>query len=811
MKLTLFNSKKVSGKVPVSPFGDNTFIFETIEVDTIKDIFDAMTSNFILNIPLNIHTKTIRSRKLKTDLKEYQPKKIEYIVIDIDNILSVSDREITVKFFRDNDYKCILGESRNPLNIKGILKVEPCTIEEAKEIVKQIDESIPGRYDISVLYFPFHQAPILKNKVLHYNPHGNPYPKPIVIPKKEVSKPIIEVEYDSELLDMCLEEFSEMGFMPIRETDYGIVFRHPSERKSPGGFVWNPSFPFVMRHWNPSRNVNIFKDIAKRPEYRNYKKKLSKKEVDNILSGLDEQVPKENILKINRRYINIDRKIKSIITSFIEEPTEDFGTLMVKSPMGTGKSEIIKEVLRQASEKGLRVLFVVNRISLADDIANKYENIKHYLGTETEGNRYNIGDNLVVQVDSLHKFSTKYFDICIMDEFSTTLHKSLNIERNRKNSLTKLFSLKKKKLLVMDAIFFEDELRIFSKPHCRYVIDNVYRDKIDVMYYEKKNRFFREIIETGLKEPITISSGSLNFLKILKEIFERHGVSSLIIDSSTPQNVKKALYKTFKSETPSFQVLMYSPTITVGISNENEVTKHFHYDTGQSMDVLSSIQMIKRSRKAKEIHIYLEEKYRGLQTSLDIIQNEMEEFSKYDEDGDIIGLEEPGINLSIIIKTYNTLENRHGYSFLKLLKEQFKEGSFKRIAEDIDDEKEAKLYKSLFNRTLKYVKTKTVKANIEELSILLENKNIEGYERLMERINEKLIDSGYQKEEIESLVNASRVNSKLIDYAIEMKEHERSPFELPVYVSKKGFEALDDLSKRFYRKSKEFNRYDRVV
>ena len=60
-----------------------------------------------------------------------------------------------------------------------------------------------------------------------------------------------------------------------------------------------------------------------------------------------------------------------------------------------------------------------------------------------------------------------------------------------------------------------------------------------------------------------------------------------------------------KKDHDKFQVVIYSPTLTVGVSNLNNVVHHFHYDSGNSCDVISSIQMIKRSRYAKYIHLYL--------------------------------------------------------------------------------------------------------------------------------------------------------------------------------------------------------------
>ena len=71
-------------------------------------------------------------------------------------------------------------------------------------------------------------------------------------------------------------------------------------------------------------------------------------------------------------------------------------------------------------------------------------------------------------------------------------------------------------------------------------------------------------------------------------------------------STKKLIYDLFeKNEHDKWDVLIYSPTLTVGVSNMNNNYYHFHYDSSISTDVISSLQMIKRTRKAKEIHMFI--------------------------------------------------------------------------------------------------------------------------------------------------------------------------------------------------------------
>jgi len=678
--ISIINSKKTFSKVPSSPFENedkNKFIFETKEVNDIDEVFQYLQNNFLLNIPLN--TKTLKNYKRRENLKNYFVDKLEYLFLDIDHVKSFSDRELLIKFFKDNNYKCIIGESRNPLNLKGVLKVDSINIKEAKLIVKEIDEKLQKyafcEYDKAVYGMGTHQAPIHKNIILFENLNGDVYPTPKT--SKEnlnnvYQKNIFTRDNNDDIVLFCKNYFENKGFVfhdkiKTGNTEFFVV-SHFTEKKSPKGFRFYPDNPFVMVHFNKSRNFNIFKEIIKTPEYKKIQNTKSKVLIQKILPKIPNNGECNDCIK--ERYIDI-KNHKEKIKQFINTEKQ-YCIMKIQSPMGTGKSEIIKEIIKQATDKKQRILFLTNRISLADDISKKYPDIKHYLGSELEGNNYSIGDNLVCQIDSLYKFSTKYFDIVIMDEFSTTMEHLLNIEKYQKNISTKIFSLYKKKLAVLDAFIFNDHIKNFITKQTEIIeIINMYRDEIKLNFYKQKDKFIYDLVQTAKNEPITFSSGSINILKIVEILLKEAGISYYIISAETPQEQRKLIYKSLKQNKPKYQVLMYSPTITVGISNENNVYKHYHYDTSQSMGVLQSIQMIKRTRKAKEINIFISERPKYLPTNINEIQHGLMDYIETDEDGDYSGISETGLKISKIIRLNNIMENRHKITFLKLLKYQF--------------------------------------------------------------------------------------------------------------------------------------------
>lgn len=107
---------------------------------------------------------------------------------------------------------------------------------------------------------------------------------------------------------------------------------------------------------------------------------------------------------------------------------------------------------------------------------------------------------------------------------------------------------------------------------------------------------------------------------------------------------------------------------------------HFHYDTSSSTDVISSLQMIKRTRKAKEIHMFIKEKLNYLKTNYNEIRDEyMNNIGKHVEQNYLFEIDDYGEpRLSDIgkkalkIDTFkNILEYNHKEAFMFMSKYHF--------------------------------------------------------------------------------------------------------------------------------------------
>ena len=685
MIITTFNSKPTTGKTPISPYSDNSFDFKNLETDSLFDMFSVMAKNFILNLPL---TENVRSKRRKTDLLKYYPSKYEYIVLDIDHINSKTDQLEILKYFKD--YKCILGESRSTnnidnFNLKGFLIVEPINLDDLRLCVQQIHDDLEkfGSIDTSVTRQPSLNAPMNKLTIL-LESNGEPF-KFVYRPSYK-SKDLLEIikspdsfTINTENLDLsdvstidqvCLRAFMSMGFEAMKSNGNCIVFKHPSETKTPGGYFWFKDSPYVMRHFNESKSVNIFAQIMKLPEVKN----ILQKDIDYNDKLLNFNV-NTNVITVNERFLTLSPEVENAIQTFL---TQNDGLFAIRSPMGTAKSVIIENIIQQALEQDFRVLVCANRISVAEDFREKF-NLKLY-----NKDKYKLNDSFIVQYDSLWHYNIKNFDLVILDEFVSLLLHSRNNLNDTCQNLAKFFASFNKKLVISDAFLtgYENFL-LQNKKDNLWLIDNQYRDDTKLFEYSDYNFFIQKILKVCRKHKATVSCTSLGVLYGLKLILEKYNVRVVTLTAETPQVTKHLVYECFKdSENDKFDVLLYSPTLTVGVSNLNNIDYHFHYDSSSSCDVVSSIQMIKRTRKAKEIHFYIKNRLKYLKTTYREIKddyianlgntidyNYLFEMNDYGEPR-LSKIGKKAIQIDLLS---NILESNHKNAFLFLLQYQFKE------------------------------------------------------------------------------------------------------------------------------------------
>ena len=245
-------------------------------------------------------------------------------------------------------------------------------------------------------------------------------------------------------------------------------------------------------------------------------------------------------------------------------------------------------------------------------------------------------------------------------------------------------------------------------------INNTYRDDTKLFMYNNFNYFILTILKTSERNKITISCTSIKVIKALKELLKKYNLRVITLTAETPESTKQLIYEKFKLEENNiWDVLIYSPTLTVGVSNLNNVKCHFHYDNAMTCDVVSSLQMIKRTRKASEIHLYIKNRINYVKTNFnDLKDTYIHNLGKVAEHNELFTFNDYGEpRLSKIgknaIKTdifKNILEYNHKQAFLFLAQFNFKESPV-----FVNNIYEANILKPYLNT----VKDETMQNNLE--------------------------------------------------------------------------------------------------
>ena len=284
------------------------------------------------------------------------------------------------------------------------------------------------------------------------------------------------------------------------------------------------------------------------------------------------------------------------------------------------------------------------------------------------------------------------YDIAIFDEYiSLLLHHRSNLGSNSNINAVKFKILSdRKRVVIADAFLTGYDISFFNNRDI-FFINNEYKDNISLYDYQQREFFITQLIEKSKElkegEHISASFTSLNIIKLVEYELRQAGIKVISLTSETADITKDIIYKKFQEDThTAFQVILFTPTLTVGVSNLNNVVSHWHYDSSMGADVISSLQMIKRSRTAKEIHFYIQSRQNHFDTNLDSLNiNAQRNISQYYNNKDKtllvdIDYETGKLQLTDLAKYinkieafYNVLANNHANAFRLLLSYQFKE------------------------------------------------------------------------------------------------------------------------------------------
>lgn len=409
-------------------------------------------------------------------------------------------------------------------------------------------------------------------------------------------------------------------------------------------------------YWNCRRNVNKDKIITLQTVEESIFDRVKQ------LQGIKDDITKTNIedMDILHSYketpnYTFDEHNRKEIKDFPKE----YDTLYVKAPMKMGKSKQLIKHLKSIKDDVQSILVVSFRRAFTEEFLSKFndkskglvkvfnrelEDYKKINGKERRITS-DIHPFVMVQVESFHRVVSRY-DTVILDEsesiyeqFSSTNIKNLSqIIYNFSNVIAKA-----KRVICMDAYMGErtveltNQLRGRNKKDIKFAI-NTFKNqgpKSETGQYTYnigycKNEFYNRIKESlDVGKKIVIMSNTRDKLsayeKMVSQDFPHLNIQSYTSLSRTEE--KKEL-KDVNTSWLQYNIVMYSPTITAGISfEEKHFDKVFCLFSNMSCNVLSCMQMMGRVRDVKErdITICLETHYCRCSVTKEGIEEDLSE------------------------------------------------------------------------------------------------------------------------------------------------------------------------------------------
>ena len=400
-----------------------------------------------------------------------------------------------------------------------------------------------------------------------------------------------------------------------------------------------------------------------------------------VVGNLNNLLSDNSYIKINRQTIlpkncPIDEK-DDLMVQKLDHFHKNLKSLCLYSAMGTGKTYLMEYYIRRYGIK--RALIISTRQSYANNMAEKFAELE-FINYLDDINWYKK-EKIIVQLESLHKLLrnivVQQFELIILDECESILYQfaSSTIADNSRETFDLLHTLCKApgtEVLALDADWSERS-NLFIKSLGSYeVIQNLYQDTIRTIkftpdYEDVFLKNFLKHVENGLK--IGVIGLSTRKLQAIAEILKKKGISFVIHTRDTNDWLKKEL-KTVNEFWCQFQVVLFSPTISVGVDFSVEYfDKLFAYVVPKCASPRILLQMLGRIRhiKCKEIDAY----YEQMSTRTDqYIYNYNDVFDyyqfastehflhkdfKYDKDGNVYAVNKIGLYEQIMI--YNHIED----------------------------------------------------------------------------------------------------------------------------------------------------------
>ncbi len=386
----------------------------------------------------------------------------------------------------------------------------------------------------------------------------------------------------------------------------------------------------IMVLKNPNLNMEELNNyIQKKYKYKYFKfiKKEINTNIKNIPKFNEDLLEKIKDLKILNK-IGFFRTQRSILKSAIEpkknintnniikadkiinqkyiECVDDFennDTIFIKSNMGTGKTVNVYKFIRDHPNK--KILITTFRRSLGSKYYKdlKKDGFKYYENLDSHQTNAEDCPKVIVQINSLYHFNGKY-DYVILDEFSYTYNMIFSFCDNKDNVFNALNSFIKhsEKVIILDALLKNNNItyiNYYRENKKSLIIHNKYEIKKLVKLYEKDaltSKLIKSFKNYDKSKKVVIASNSKTWIdKKIIPMMEEYKIDNYIYickDTIDDLNIGEIKWE-------DYDYILYTPTITCGVSIEIPIDDMYCYFTSRSCPADICYQMMGRVRNLK--------------------------------------------------------------------------------------------------------------------------------------------------------------------------------------------------------------------
>jgi len=321
---------------------------------------------------------------------------------------------------------------------------------------------------------------------------------------------------------------------------------------------------------------------------------------------------------------DLPRKNKNIYCEKTIKPFEFTPTLVVHAMMKMGKTKALKDYINNYFHNEIKnpVIRILSfRQTFSSNIKDKFPDFVLY--SDVKGSLYQ--KKLIIQVESLHRLNIEIgsepADLVILDECESIFEQfGSGLLKNTSECFSKFQWLLKysKNVICMDANISNRTFNILGKLrgdflqtdkviyHC-----NEYKNATEDQYYATGNKMkwlsiLYASIESG--ERLGCPMSSLSEAKILyKTLMDKYPDKRIkLYSSETKYSEKKEHFENVDYYWAEFDILIYTPTISAGISFEKvHYNKIFGYFTDQSCSIETCTQMIGRIRNVSDKKFFM--------------------------------------------------------------------------------------------------------------------------------------------------------------------------------------------------------------